>query len=44
MKGLTEAFVLSKEVFLVVADDVTGDYLVGDISQCADFTVQADNA
>ena len=44
MQGLTEAFVLSKEVFLVVADDVTGAYLVGDISACADFTVQADNA
>tara|TARA_R110002012_G_C11524120_1_gene599801 strand:+ start:545 stop:919 length:375 start_codon:yes stop_codon:yes gene_type:complete len=44
MQGLAEAFVLSKQTFLVVADDVTGDYIVGDISAVSDFTVQADQS
>lgn len=30
-KGLTEAFVLSEDVFLIVGDDVTGEYLHNDI-------------
>mgnify|MGYP003129312395 CR=1 FL=1 len=36
---LVEAFNFSKSSFLVVADDVTGDYLAGDIESCGAITI-----
>ena len=44
MQTLSEAFVHSKQSFIVVADDQTGDYLHSDIASVGDFTVIADNA
>ena len=38
-KGLTEAFVLSKDVFLIVGDDVTGEYLHSDIESVGPITL-----
>ena len=38
-KGLTEAFVHSKETFLGVGDDVTGDYLHSDIESVGTITL-----
>ena len=38
-KGLTEAFVLSDDVFLIVGDDVTGEYLHNDIEAIGDITL-----
>ncbi len=36
---LVEAFNFAKSSFLVVADDVTGDYLAGDIESCGAITL-----
>jgi hypothetical protein len=44
MKALAEAFASAKSSFLVVADDVTGEYLVNGVTAVSDFVVQADNA
>ena len=44
MKALAEAFATAKSSFLVVADDVNGEYLVNGVTAVSDFTVQADNA
>lgn len=38
-KGLVEAFAHSKETFLVVGDDVTGDYLHSDIESIGAITL-----
>ena len=38
-KGLTEAFVLSDDVFLIVGDDVTGEYLHNDIEAIGVITL-----
>jgi|TARA_R100000482_G_scaffold77572_1_gene30253 hypothetical protein len=44
MKALVETFNNAKGSFLVVADDHSKEYLVGDIASVANFTVIADNA
>ena len=38
-KGLTEAFVLSEDVFLIVGDNVTGEFLHGDILRVGTITL-----
>ena len=38
-KGVTEAFVLSEDVFLIVGDYVTGEFLHGDILRVGTITL-----
>lgn len=44
MQGLVEQFAKSRDEFIVVADDQTGEYAHSDIASIADFTVQAAQA